>query len=83
MSSSPRAAEPLDGWIDCRGQATGPIRMPLKDPLAFVAQFSRVYASIGLRVSPIARPEDADPPATDVQAAAGGASVAAPWGERP
>lgn len=43
---------------------TGPIRLPMVAPEAFIEQFNRIYASVGMHLMPVA-PPDADEPQQD------------------
>ena len=52
MSSSNRTAEPCDAVLTASGQPTGPLRLPEEDAAAFVAQFNRTYAQLGIAVRP-------------------------------
>ncbi|XZE56266.1 hypothetical protein SH139x_002366 [Planctomycetaceae bacterium SH139] len=50
VSSSPPRPLPRSALVVCQGRATGPIQLPLDDPLAFIADFNARYQAAGLRI---------------------------------
>lgn len=51
--SSPRAASPSDAVIACADRPVGAVLLPEVEPEAFIEEFNRIYASIGLVLSKI------------------------------
>lgn len=47
--SSPRAAEPVDGWVEVQPGRLAPMKMPCGEIDAFVEEFNRTYRTLGMR----------------------------------
>lgn len=47
--SSPRRAEPTDGWVQVDPGKLAPMKMPCREVDAFVEEFNRTYQTLGMR----------------------------------
>ena len=48
--SSNRHSTPCKAYLQREDDAVGPLRLPMKNPEQFIAQFNRVYGKLGLQI---------------------------------
>ncbi|QDV46150.1 hypothetical protein Enr13x_60540 [Stieleria neptunia] len=53
MSSSNRTAIPCEAAVYRNDHPVGPMRLPMKDPAAFIKEFNRLYREAGIVIEPI------------------------------